>query len=169
MGWIAADAGGVILPLGISFFTFTQIGYLVDCQQGLVRERGLPNYVLFVTFFPHLIAGPILHHREVMPQFADDATYRLNGAKTDSRLHAVRAWGWSRRSCSPTAIAPYADAGFDHTGQLAFLGAWSTALAYSDAALLRLLPAIPTWRSALGRCSASACRSTSTRPINPPA
>ena len=92
IGWIAADAGSVILPLGISFFTFTQIGYIVDCQQGLVRERGLVNYALFVTFFPHLIAGPILHHREIMPQFADDATYRLNGAKLTAGFTLFRAW-----------------------------------------------------------------------------
>jgi D-alanyl-lipoteichoic acid acyltransferase DltB (MBOAT superfamily) len=78
IGWLGPDYGSVILPLGISFFTFTQIGYLVDCRQGLVKERGLVDYVLFVTFFPHLIAGPILHHREVMPQFADDKTYRFN-------------------------------------------------------------------------------------------
>ena len=77
VGWTSVNFGSVILPIGISFFTFTQIGYLVDCRQGLVRERGLLNYVLFVTFFPHLIAGPILHHREIMPQFADDATYRF--------------------------------------------------------------------------------------------
>ena len=69
----------VVLPLGISFFTFTQIGYLVDVRQGVARDRGLLSYVLFVTFFPHLIAGPILHHREMMPQFADPATYRLSG------------------------------------------------------------------------------------------
>ena len=68
----------VILPLGISFFTFTQIGYLVDVKQGVAKDRGLLNYVLFVTFFPHLIAGPILHNREMMPQFADRSTYRFS-------------------------------------------------------------------------------------------
>ncbi len=68
----------IILPLGISFFTFTQIGYLVDVKQGVAKTRDLLSYVLFVTFFPHLIAGPILHNREMMPQFADPAIYRLN-------------------------------------------------------------------------------------------
>ena len=58
------------LPLGISFFTFTQIGFLIDCRQGLAREREFLSYALFVVFFPHLIAGPILHNREIMPQFA---------------------------------------------------------------------------------------------------
>jgi D-alanyl-lipoteichoic acid acyltransferase DltB (MBOAT superfamily) len=59
----------IILPIGISFFTFTQIAYLVDAYQGKAEEYSLLNYVLFVTFFPHLIAGPILHYREMMPQF----------------------------------------------------------------------------------------------------
>ena len=73
------------LPLGISFFTFTQIGFLVDCRQGQAREPSLLNYALFVSFFPHLIAGPVLHHRDIMPQFADPATWRLSGGKPRRR------------------------------------------------------------------------------------
>jgi len=57
----------VTLPLGISFFTFTQIAYLVDTARGTAREYSLLNYALFVTFFPHLLAGPIIHHKEMMP------------------------------------------------------------------------------------------------------
>jgi len=59
----------ILLPLGISFFTFTQISYLVDLAQGQAELQDVPSYLLFVTFFPHLIAGPILHHKEMMPQF----------------------------------------------------------------------------------------------------
>jgi D-alanyl-lipoteichoic acid acyltransferase DltB (MBOAT superfamily) len=59
----------VVLPLGISFFTFTQIAFLVDLTKGSAEQESFPDYLLFVTFFPHLIAGPILHHREMMPQF----------------------------------------------------------------------------------------------------
>ncbi|HEX9080613.1 MAG TPA: MBOAT family protein, partial [Desulfuromonadaceae bacterium] len=59
----------IVLPLGISFFTITQIAFLVDAYEGLVEERNLLDYSLFVTFFPHLLAGPILHHKEMMPQF----------------------------------------------------------------------------------------------------
>ena len=59
----------VLLPLGISFFTFTQISYLVDLAQGQAERQDFLSYLLFVTFFPHLIAGPILHHKEMMPQF----------------------------------------------------------------------------------------------------
>lgn len=65
------DAGlpEVILPLGISFFTFQQIAYLVDASRGETTEYRFGDYLLFVTFFPQLIAGPIVHHKEVMPQF----------------------------------------------------------------------------------------------------
>ena len=129
-GLLAADYGEVILPLGISFFTFTQIGYLVDCQQGLVRERGLLNYSLFVTFFPHLIAGPILHHREIMPQFASDATYRLNAGKVASGF-TLFVLGLAKKVLLADQIAPYADAGFGHVSRFGLLTSWSTVLAYS--------------------------------------
>ena len=69
----------VYLPLGISFFTFTQIAYLVDLQQKEAVQQDLASYTLFATFFPHLIAGPILHHSEIMPQFQRDRDYRLRG------------------------------------------------------------------------------------------
>src|SRR5438105_9889551 len=68
----------VALPLGISFFTFTQIAYLVDLQQGAATRQDFASYLVFVTFFPHLIAGPILHHKEMMPQFQQDRHYRLS-------------------------------------------------------------------------------------------
>jgi alginate O-acetyltransferase complex protein AlgI len=67
---------GVVLPLGISFFTFTQIAYLVDVHAGKVVERNPIHYALFVTYFPHLIAGPVLHHAEMMPQFRTAEIYR---------------------------------------------------------------------------------------------
>jgi D-alanyl-lipoteichoic acid acyltransferase DltB (MBOAT superfamily) len=70
--------GEIILPLGISFFTFTQIAFLVDTYQGKVKEYNFVHYALFVTYFPHLIAGPVLHHKEMMPQFASPETYRRN-------------------------------------------------------------------------------------------
>src|SRR5262249_21212838 len=71
-----ASLGHIVLPLGLSFFTFTQIAFLVDAWQGKAEEYSLTHYALFVTYFPHLIAGPILHHREMMPQFALATTYR---------------------------------------------------------------------------------------------
>jgi alginate O-acetyltransferase complex protein AlgI len=66
----------IVLPLAISFFTFQQIAYLVDAHDGAVVEHDFLNYCLFITFFPHLIAGPITHHREMFPQFNDPGTFR---------------------------------------------------------------------------------------------
>ena len=68
----------IVLPLGISFFTFNQTAYLVDAWKGEAKEYNLVDYFLFVTFFPHLIAGPIIHHKEMMPQFMSDKIYRFS-------------------------------------------------------------------------------------------
>ncbi len=70
--------GDIFLPLGISFFTFTQIAFLVDTFQGKVKEYNFVHYTLFVTYFPHLIAGPVLHHAEMMPQFARRGVCRID-------------------------------------------------------------------------------------------
>ena len=79
---LAFDAGlslpGIVLPLGISFFTFTQIAYLVDAYRAQASEYSKVNYFLFVSFFPHLLAGPILHHKEMMPQFQSDENKSVN-------------------------------------------------------------------------------------------
>ena len=83
--------GDIILPLGISFFTFTQIAFLVDTYQGKVKEYNFVHYVLFVTYFPHLIAGPVLHHKDMMPQFAHNATYRVNWDHVATGIVAVHA------------------------------------------------------------------------------
>jgi alginate O-acetyltransferase complex protein AlgI len=130
VGWIHTDWGSVILPIGISFFTFTQIGYLVDCRQGLVKERGLLNYVLFVTFFPHLIAGPILHNREIMPQFANNDTYRFKSQNLASGL-TLFTFGLLKKVMLADNIAPWAESGFAHAAGTPFLQSWSVVLAYS--------------------------------------
>src|ERR1700756_2205554 len=59
----------IILPLGISFITFQKIAFLIDVQAGRIRSFTLPDYCIFVLFFPQLVAGPIVHYREMMPQF----------------------------------------------------------------------------------------------------
>src|SRR5215472_13711441 len=75
----------IVLPLGISFFTFQQIAYLVDVMRGAPVERDIVSYTLFVSFFPHLIAGPLVHHAEMIPQFKRSRTHR-------SALLAARGW-----------------------------------------------------------------------------
>ena len=68
----------IILPLGISFYTFTQIGYLIDCYQNIIKKNRFIDYCLFVTFFPHLIAGPLIHHKNIVPQFNNNEIFRPN-------------------------------------------------------------------------------------------
>jgi alginate O-acetyltransferase complex protein AlgI len=76
-GWQLSN-DKITLPLGISFFTFTQIAYLVDSYRGKVKEFNPIHYLLFVTYFPHLIAGPILHHHDTISQFQERKMYRWN-------------------------------------------------------------------------------------------
>ena len=68
----------ITLPLGISFFTFTQIAFLIDTYHKKAKEYNIVHYSLFVTYFPHLIAGPVLHHKEMMPQFSDKKIFQIN-------------------------------------------------------------------------------------------
>ena len=79
LNFFAGTAGFVlpqiVLPIGISFFTFTQIAFLVDTARGRARPTNLVHYLLFITYFPHLIAGPVLHHAEMIPQFRRAETY----------------------------------------------------------------------------------------------
>ncbi len=66
----------IMLPIGISFFTFTQMAYLIDTYYDKSRYYSFKNYLLFVTYFPHLVAGPIIHHKQVMPQFRNNDTFK---------------------------------------------------------------------------------------------
>ena len=119
----------VLLPLGISFFTFTQIGFLIDLAQGAATPQPFLNYVLFVTFFPHLIAGPIFHHSEVMPQFAEERR-RLN--MVDMTVGAT--WfiiGLFKKVAIADYMAITADQTFSHPGSLSLFNAWGGVLSYA--------------------------------------
>lgn len=72
----------IVLPLGISFFTFTQTAYLVDAYRGEARNFSFLTYCEFVTIFPHLIAGPIINHKTMIPQFVAEETFKINGYVT---------------------------------------------------------------------------------------
>lgn len=67
----------IILPIGISFFTFQLIAFLVDSFRGETKNYDVLDYLLFITFFPQLIVGPIIHHAEIVPQFADSRNHHL--------------------------------------------------------------------------------------------
>lgn len=106
----------IVLPLGISFFTFTQIAYLADCLQGKVTDFRLTHYALFVTYFPHLIAGPVLHHREMMPQFARAATY-LPSAENFAVGLSIFFIGLFKKVVIADGIAPYVSPVFTAAAQ----------------------------------------------------
>ena len=123
----------ILLPLAISFFTFQQISYLVDTYKGVVKERNFVDYCVFVTFFPQLIAGPIVHHKEMMPQFSllnKDAINFDNFAKGV----AIFVIGLSSKVLIADNIAPVADRVFaeaDRGAMLTLLEAWGGALTYT--------------------------------------
>lgn len=129
-GWHLED---VILPLGISFFTFTQIAFLVDAYRGEVKERNFIHYGLFVTYFPHLIAGPVLHHKEMMPQFAQTQTYRPHWENVSVGL-TIFIIGLFKKTVLADGVAQYSTPVFDAAavGQtLTLFEAWGGALAYT--------------------------------------
>lgn len=123
----------IVLPLGISFFTFTQIGYLVDVFKGMPAERRLDRYLLFVSYFPHLVAGPIFHAREMMPQFSRRLGQPLVSRNVAVGL-AIFIIGFAKKALIADNLAVYASPVFDAaaTGYVPFfLEAWSALLAYS--------------------------------------
>ena len=123
----------IILPLGISFFTFTQIAFLVDAYRGEVKEANFIHYGLFVTYFPHLIAGPVLHHKEMMPQFSHPAIYRVHWENLSVGL-TILSIGLFKKVVLADGIAPFASPVFAvaaHGGTLTLLEAWGGALAYT--------------------------------------
>jgi D-alanyl-lipoteichoic acid acyltransferase DltB (MBOAT superfamily) len=120
----------IILPLGISFFTFTQIAYLVDAYRDEVKEMDYLNYTLFVTFFPHLLAGPILHHKEMMPQFDSLKSKVINYRNIAAGLFLFSI-GLFKKVVIADTFAQWANAGFATEHTLNFFEAWATSLSYT--------------------------------------
>jgi D-alanyl-lipoteichoic acid acyltransferase DltB (MBOAT superfamily) len=120
----------LLLPLAISFFTFQQIAYLVDSYKGLTKEYDFLNYALFVTFFPQLIAGPIVHHKEMMPQFA--STYNLVKKYKNIALGLfIFSIGLFKKVVIADTFAVWATNGFDNATTLNLIEAWATSLSYT--------------------------------------
>ncbi|WPD22740.1 MAG: MBOAT family O-acyltransferase [Candidatus Electrothrix scaldis] len=127
------DVGTILLPLAISFFTFQQIAYLVDGFQGKIRECSFLRYCLFVSYFPQLIAGPIVHHKEMLPQFADKNVYRLSAQRLSVGL-TILAIGLFKKVVLADEVAKFSTPVFHAAAQgvpLTFFEAWGGALAYS--------------------------------------
>lgn len=120
----------IVLPLGISFFTFTQIAFLVDTYKRLTDKYGLINYALFVSYFPHLLAGPIIHHAHVMPQFNDNKNTSVN-AKNVYLGIMLFVIGLTKKVVIADTFAIFANQGYSHVNELQFTSAWITSLAYT--------------------------------------
>jgi len=118
------------LPLGISFFTFQQISYLVDSYRNETKEYDFLNYALFVTFFPQLIAGPIVHHKEMMPQFASKWNLVKNYKNIALGLF-IFSIGLFKKVVIADTFAVWATAGFDTAATLNLFEAWATSLSYT--------------------------------------
>ena len=137
------------LPLGISFYTFTQIAFLVDAHRGEIEGYGPLRFVLFVTYFPHLIAGPIIHHKEIIPQFDEWRALRFNSTEAALGL-SIFAIGLVKKTLLADGLAPTANAIFAATSDLetpiTFIDAWIGAFRMLFRSTLTLAD-IVTWRS----------------------
>ncbi|MDP9196642.1 MAG: MBOAT family protein [Pseudomonadota bacterium] len=123
----------VILPLGISFFTFVQIAYIVDAWRGRAGHHSFAEYLAFVTFFPHLIAGPILNHKSIMPQFHELPAKGYSWGKTAMGL-SLLAMGLFKKVVLADGLAKYAIPVFtraDSGAALPLLDSWAGALHYT--------------------------------------
>ena len=120
----------ILLPVGISFYSFTQIAFLVDAYRGKVAHYALPHYVLFVTYFPHLIAGPILHHRDMIPQFEAAETKSPNPHLILCGL-MIFAIGLFKKTALADGIQPLVSLAFSPEASPSFDQAWIGALAYT--------------------------------------
>ena len=118
------------LPLAISFFTFQQIAYLVDSYRKETGEYNFLNYANFVTFFPQLIAGPIVHHQEMMPQFADSGNKVISHKNIALGLF-IFSMGLFKKVIIADTFAVWATAGFDQAQVLNLAEAWVTSLSYT--------------------------------------
>ena len=124
------DLLNLALPLAISFFTFQQISYLVDSYKQETKEYDFLNYALFVTFFPQLIAGPIVHHKEMMPQFANTKNKIMN-YKNISLGIFIFSIGLFKKVVIADSFARWATTGFDIATTLNFFEAWASSLSYT--------------------------------------
>ena len=120
------------LPLGISFFTFTQITYLVDGYRGKAEHVTPLRYALFVTYFPHLIAGPILHHSEILPQFEKREPFQFDRVAFTDGL-SLFMLGLAKKTLLADPLAVFANNGFAGaaSGEISLFAAWGAALCYT--------------------------------------
>lgn len=126
------DIGTIFLPLAISFFTFQQISYLVDAWRGETSEYNFLHYCLFVCFFPQLIAGPIVHHKEILPQFMRPGAMSPRWSNFAVGL-SIFAIGLFKKTVIADSLSGYVTPVYDAgEGQpLDLFRAWGSTLAYT--------------------------------------
>lgn len=123
----------ILLPLAISFFTFQQITYLVDTYNGETKEHDFLHYCIYVTFFPQLIAGPIVHHSEMFPQFTKDSIFRFSHKHFSIGI-TIFSIGLFKKVILADGIAPWATFFFEGAAEgttVTFFEAWGGAFAYT--------------------------------------
>ncbi len=120
----------IMLPLGISFFTFQQIAYIVDSYKNLTKEYDFLTYALFVTFFPQLIAGPIVHHKEMMPQFEKLRNRFINHKNISIGLFFL-AIGLAKKVLIADYFSPFVKQTFDLLPHLSCFQSWIASLSYT--------------------------------------
>lgn len=120
----------ILMPLGISFFTFQQISYLVDSYRGETGGYGFLDYALFVTFFPQLVAGPIVAHEEMLPQFQDAGRKRLHQEWLARGIYLFSA-GLSKKVLLADTLGKAADWGFRNPAELSAMSVFVLSLLYA--------------------------------------
>jgi len=117
------------LPLGISYFTFQQIAFLVDSYRGETKEYDLLNYSVFIMFFPQLLMGPIMHHKEIIPQFQNKWKLVIRWENVSLGLF-IFAIGLAKKTLLGDPLTDYAQNAFDHAQDLSMIEAWYASLSY---------------------------------------
>ena len=120
----------IMLPLGISFFTFQQLSFVIDMYKRFNLIYSFMDYCLFVTFFPQLIAGPIVLPTEMLPQFETEENKRVNWENMNRGLY-VFSIGLAKKVIIADTISNFANAGFDMMESLNFVEAWLTSISYT--------------------------------------
>jgi alginate O-acetyltransferase complex protein AlgI len=120
----------IILPLGISFYTFQQIAFLVDSYKGEVKEFDFVYYGAFVTFFPQLISGPISHHKDLMPQMLDESRSRMDLSNITKGIF-VFSMGLAKKIIIADTFGKIAGAGYSHADWLSLPQSWITSFSYT--------------------------------------
>lgn len=123
-------ATNLLLPLGISFFTFQQVAFLIDCYQGKIQRNDFLTYSIFVSFFPQLIAGPIVLHQELSPQLLKQNHAHINKEHIIKGL-SLFAIGLFKKVAIADKLAILVKSGYASSSSLTLFESWATSLSYT--------------------------------------